>query len=160
MKYGAMLSLALVLAAQPALADSYRWLDEKGRVNYSDTSPPPNARNVQVLKKSGDKRDVVPAEAPGKDAKPPVTLYTSNCGAPCDQAKALLDQRTIPYTIKDASDPAIATEVKKLSGAQEVPVLTIGGNVHKGFERTLWNNLLDAAGHRAPAKEPAAKPKP
>lgn len=152
------LILALALAGSPALAaDYYRWIDEKGRVVYSDQTPPPNARNVQILKKSGAKKDVT-NEAPTKDNKPPVTLYTANCGAPCDNAKTLLDQRAIPYTIKDASDPVIAGEVKKLTGAQEVPVLTIGGNVHKGFERTLWSNLLDAAGHRPPPKPPANTP--
>ena len=70
----------------------------------------------------------------------------------------MLDQRAIPYTLKDATDPAIAAEVMKLTGAQEVPVLTIGGNIHKGFERTLWNSVLDAAGHRPPPKADAAQP--
>lgn len=157
MKRSMMFLVSVILAGQAMAADMYRWVDEKGRVVYSDQTPPANARNAQIIRKSGAKTDVVAVEAT-QDAKPPVTLYHAACGAPCDQAKALLDQRAIPYTIKDATDPAIAAEIKKLTGAQEVPVLTIGGNVHKGFERTLWSNLLDAAGHKPPPKAEAAQP--
>jgi glutaredoxin len=157
MKRSMIFLVSMVLAGQALAVEMYRWVDEKGRVQYSDQRPPSNARNVQIIGKSGARTDLVAPEA-DKNAKPPVTLYSSGCGAPCDQAKALLDQRAIPYTIKDATDPAVASEVKKLTGAQEVPVLTIGSNVHKGFERTLWNSVLDAAGHRPPPKEPAAKP--
>ena len=157
MKYGTMLFLILGLLAQPALADYYRWIDDKGRVNYSDQTPPANARQVQILKKSGARTDLA-APSVAKDTKPPVTLYTSECGTPCDQAKALLDQRGTPYTLKDAGNPDVAAQLEKLSGAREVPVLTIGGNVHKGFERTLWSNLLDVAGHRPVPKEAEAKP--
>lgn len=158
MKRSVLFVLSIFLAGQAMAADYYRWVDEKGRVVYSDQTPPHNARNVQILKKSGTKANLGQADATAKDEKPPVVLYSAACGTPCDQAKALLDQRVIPYTIKDATDPSIAAEVKKLTGAQEVPVLTIGTNVYKGFERTLWSNLLDAAGHKPPVKTPATEP--
>ena len=36
-----------LLAAAPAAADKlYRWVDETGRVHYSDQAPPPRARNA------------------------------------------------------------------------------------------------------------------
>lgn len=52
------------LAAASASAQQYRWLDENGRVHYSDTSPPATAKGIQ--KKYLNARTV--ASAAGKPA--------------------------------------------------------------------------------------------
>ena len=43
-------------AAMPALAQVYRWVDEKGTVHYSNAKPPAGvkARQVDVEAKAGD----------------------------------------------------------------------------------------------------------
>ncbi len=43
--------LPLLLLAVPAtgVAELYRWVDESGRVHYSDKPPPPNARSEREL---------------------------------------------------------------------------------------------------------------
>jgi len=153
MNRGLLLLLALGLS-QLALADTYRWKDKEGRTFFGN-QPPLGARDVQVVKRTGA-RPLANAEAP--DTRPPLTLFSSACGAPCDEAKALLDQRQAPYTLKEATEPANANQLKQLTGALEVPVLTIGGNVHKGFEKSLWSKLLDVAGYRPPAPKPAEAP--
>jgi len=45
------LAAALILAAiaLPARADTYKWVDEKGRVNYSNTPPPQVAGKAQPV---------------------------------------------------------------------------------------------------------------
>ena len=45
------LAAALILAAiaLPARADTYKWVDEKGRVNYSNTPPPHAAGKAQPV---------------------------------------------------------------------------------------------------------------
>ena len=43
------LLLAMVLAAAPALAETYKWVDERGVVNYSN-APPANATAAKALK--------------------------------------------------------------------------------------------------------------
>jgi hypothetical protein len=45
--------------AQPAGAQLYRWVDERGTVNYGDT-PPPNARQVTPLNPDRSGVSVVP----------------------------------------------------------------------------------------------------
>src|SRR5439155_90067 len=35
------------VAAASAWAQQYRWVDEKGRVHYTDTPPPPSAKSAQ-----------------------------------------------------------------------------------------------------------------
>jgi hypothetical protein len=41
-------ALLLILAAMCAHAETYRWVDEKGRVNYSNTPPPSAGKAKQV----------------------------------------------------------------------------------------------------------------
>jgi len=41
-----LIALSLVMAGT-ASAQSYRWVDEKGRIQYSDTPPPGAAKSVQ-----------------------------------------------------------------------------------------------------------------
>ena len=54
----------------------------------------------------------------------------------------------MPFSRRDpSSDPEVALELKKLSGATDVPVIVVGGSHFKGFEAMTWNRLLDAANY-------------
>jgi glutaredoxin len=138
--------------------DLYRWVDERGTVSYSDQPPPPSAKKSQKLK---GKANVVEVEKESYDLKQakhlsPVTLYVTACGQFCDQATDLLKQRGIPYTPKDPSkEPEIAVELKKLTGAVDVPVIVVGGSAYKGFDAATWNRMLDAANYPKTAEQKA-----
>jgi len=41
------LILALLLCGGAQAAQLYRWVDDKGRVEWRDTPPPPNAKKVE-----------------------------------------------------------------------------------------------------------------
>jgi hypothetical protein len=60
-RFVSQLFAAAVLGAlaQPALAQLYRWVDERGAVNYGDT-PPSNARQVTPLNPDRSGVSVVP----------------------------------------------------------------------------------------------------
>jgi glutaredoxin len=147
------LSVAVAVAAvvcSNATAQTYRWVDKDGAVHYTQTPPPPDAKNVQ--KKNFD---AGPAQAPDLPyatqlaaKKSPVTLYTyPNCGAPCDQARALLVKRVVPFREVSITTPKEADELKKLSGKSDVPLLVIGEKMQGGFEAGVYNGLLDSAGY-------------
>lgn len=54
MAYSLALALFLVLAAQPAQAKMYKWVDAQGNVHYTDTPPPESAgQGNSEVKKSG-----------------------------------------------------------------------------------------------------------
>jgi len=128
----------------------YRWVDADGQIHYTDKPPPGTARAVEK-KSLGDK--------PGTSGLPyavqramkafPVTLYSSDCGQPCTSGRRLLQQRQIPFTDKDARDPAVQAEMKKLLATEEldVPVLMVGRNPLRGWQESQWNTALDAAGY-------------
>ncbi|PIX98240.1 MAG: glutaredoxin family protein [Hydrogenophilales bacterium CG_4_10_14_3_um_filter_63_21] len=128
----------------------YRWVDQRGVVSYSDQPPPPSAKKAQKLKGKGNVIEVDKESYELKQAKnlSPVTLYATACGQLCDQATDFLKQRGIPYTAKDPSNkPEIALELKKLTGAVDVPVIVVGGSAFKGFDAATWNRMLDVANY-------------
>ncbi len=47
-----LLILALMMIAATGGAQTYKWRDAGGRIQYSDTPPPPGAKDVQQLRKA------------------------------------------------------------------------------------------------------------
>ncbi len=158
------LLLGLVLIATPAVADLYKWIGADGRINYSDTPPPPGAKKVEKKRLNdrvtqGDGLDFATRDTMKKY---PVVLFATDCGVPCDQARALLAKRGVPHREKNPEkNLADGEELKKLTGALEVPDLQVGKDSPiKGFNEASWNAALDAAGYpksAAPLKANAAK---
>lgn len=156
--------LAACLAASTSLsaAQVYQWKDEQGRTVYSDHPPPPSTRNVQQKAMKGNVIEGGESYA-GRMAreKSPVTLYASDCGMPCDDARKLLGERGVPFTSKDPqANPDAQAELKKLTGKLNVPVLLIGSDRLDGFESGQWQAALDRAGYpkSVPARQPAGAP--
>ena len=171
MRYLAPLLLFPVLAQ----AQMYRWVDDSGKGHYSDRAPSSGAKNLE--------KRTMPAGQGSSAGLPyalqqavgnfPVTLYTSEaCKDSCAQARELLNKRGVPYSEVTVTDEADLAQLKKLSGDQTVPVMTVGREVYKGFERGIYKTALDSAGYpsssllppgveaRTPAPKPARKPAP
>jgi glutaredoxin len=176
MKFGFAAGLLIALAAAHAAAGSvYRWVDDKGRVHYTDQPPPQGVKEWGEMKAKGSVVEVAkePYETRLAAQKYPVVLFTSDCGPVCDQAVQHLVERGIPYASKrpdrNREDEAA---LKKLAGSMEVPVLTVGERVLKGYSKEQWGQALDMAGYpkfnpltRKVGKEaktlpPAPAPKP
>ena len=127
----------------------YKWTDGDGNVHYTDHPPPAEAKKLEQ-KRLGDKpTDVALPYALQQATKNfPATLYNSDCGDACFKATTLLSQRGVPFTDKNARDPAVGEELKAANrGKLEVPVLKLGTQILRGFEEGQWNQALDAAGY-------------
>lgn len=163
MKYAV---LALAFLATGAAAQQYRWVDEKGRVHYTDTPPPTTAKRAEKKNLRGNA--VGPQESYElsqalKNA--PVTLYSHpDCKDPCQMARDVLNQRGIPFTEVLTLDPEKLERLKQLSGGITVPVLVIGAQVEKSVSAQAYHRALDIAGYPAPgvakARRQAAPPPP
>jgi glutaredoxin len=158
-------ALAAVLAAGAAQAQSnvYRWVDQDGKVHFSDTPPPEEAKSVSQKRMGGGYVDQsqLPYATQVAMKKSPVTLYVANdCADACGKARAFLSQRGIPFTERNAqTNPADTEELRKLSGALEVPFLLVGASKLRGYDPDGWNAALDAAGYpreRLPGQPPTA----
>lgn len=144
--------LAILLALPGvALAQQYRWTDAQGVVRYSDAPPPASAKNVQKLSVAASKPAAVPQasfEMQRLQKEYPVTLYTSpNCKEGCDAARDALNKRGVPFKEAQVWNPETNEELKKIAGAAEVPTLVVGRSVHRGFEQSAFDSLLDTAGY-------------
>ncbi len=163
-------SVCLALASAPlAAAQLYQWKDAQGRTVYSDQPPPPGAGQAQQKNFKGNFIEIGESySARTAREKFPVTLFSTACGAPCDQAKQLLGERGVPYSSKDPQvSPEANAELKKLTGRLSVPVLVVGQEKIDGFETGQWHALLDKAGYpktplpgSSAAKTPATAPPP
>jgi hypothetical protein len=154
--------LALAFSAT-ASAQMYKWVDKDGRVSYSDTPPPTDAKDVKQ-KSFGDNvtanTDELPALVREAVKSNPVTLYVNNCGEACDGGRTMLNKRGIIFTERNPETDKAGFEalMKATGGQQTVPVLTVGTKVLKGFAESEWQEALTDAGY--PRVNPGLKPKP
>jgi glutaredoxin len=159
----------LLLLPVLAQAQMYRWVDDGGKVHYSDQAPASGAKNVQKQSMSAGQGSSASLPYALQQAVRdfPVTLYTSEvCKETCVRARELLNQRGVPYSEVTVTDEADLAQLKKLSGDSVVPVMTVGREVYKGFESGAYKAALDSAGYPTSsllppgvlARQPVTKP--
>lgn len=166
------LTLMLLLCAAGAQAELYKWVGPDGKVTYSDTPPPKTATQIQKknLDISGGGDVNLPYELAEAAKTNPVTLYTTAKCAPCDDGRALLKSRGIPFSEKTVNSKDDLEKLQRVGGTSQLPVLMIGSSHRSGFESGTWGSALSAAGYpesnrlpknyQQPRAEPAAPVKP
>jgi glutaredoxin len=164
-----LLAAVMLLFATAVAAQAYRWVDKDGKVHYTQTPPPPaQATSVQKRSAGGsvvESGSQLPYATQQAAKNHPVTLYTAEvCVEACQNARALLSQRGVPFREVAVADEKDRAELKKVSGGDEVPVLVIGKQVNKGYLAETWHSALDSAGYprsgpplAAKAQKPAAQ---
>ena len=143
-------TLALCLNAGAQQKELYRYTDADGKVVYSDKPPPPEAKNVQPKRVGGNviETSEVPLAARMASDRYPVTLYTFDCGEPCQGAEALLNKRGIPFRSVNVKEPPGAARLTALTGTNVAPVLQVGEKmVSQGLNEQRWQAMLDEAGY-------------
>jgi len=163
-----ILPILLLISAATAQAQLYKWVGPDGKVTYSDTPPPSSAREVEeksVNAGSGGGVDL-PFEVAEAAKNHPVTLYTGKQCAPCDEGRALLKKRGIPFREKTVSSNEDIAKLREVGGTAQLPLLLIGRSKQTGMNASAWTTALSAAGYpetsklpktyRAPAPEAAA----
>ena len=150
------LPFILLLCAAGAQAQLYKWVGPDGKVTYSDTPPPPSARQVQtkaVASAAADTSDL-PYELATAARNHPVTLYSSANCVPCDDGRKHLNARGIPFTEKVVATNEDIAEFRKINSEGRLPYLTVGTQSQRGFEASLWDLALNAAGYPATSRLP------
>jgi glutaredoxin len=167
----------LVFCAAGAQAQLYKWVGPDGKVTYSDTPPPTSAKQVETKNISSSTVDTAnfPYELAQAVKASPVTLYTTKNCAPCDEGRAHLRTRGVPFTEKTVNTGEDLEQFHKAGGeGKDLPFLTVGRARERGFSASAWNSALGTAGYpetnmlpksyrapqaqaAAPAPEPATK---
>lgn len=149
MRASGLAAIFLAAVAFAAQAQQYRWIDEKGRVHYTDALPPPSAKNVEKKKfqdNAAGRQSSYDLERAVREA--PVKLYTHPiCTEPCNFARAFLKRRGVPFSEIVATEPELVQELKDISGADTVPVLVVGSEVERKANAETYNRALERAGY-------------
>ena len=156
-----VLLLLAAFATSVIGAEMYRWVDDKGVVNYTPFPPPATIKYVETRKFGGNTVQTSDASFSLQQATRnfPVVLYATDCGELCNNARAHLKKRGIPYQEKNPTAAKEGDEFKKLSGGgMEIPLLVVGSlKTIKGYLASDWDATLDQAGYPSTAV-PGAKP--
>ena len=101
-----LIALSLFMAGT-ANGQPYRWIDETGGVNYSDTPPPPGAQSVEKRRY----RDNAISEQGSYELdkamrESPVTVYSHpDCKDQCQLVRDSVNKRGIPFTEVVVDEP-------------------------------------------------------
>jgi len=153
-----MLPALLLLVCLPAFSQVYKWTDAQGTVHYTDTPPP--ARNASQIRTpapdAASGRTPLPYELARAVKASPVTLYTTtrSACAGCEQGRALLRARGIPYTEKTVDSDEDKEQLRQLTGKLELPLLVVGSRKVAGFQDAAWQDALSAAAYPRSAQLP------
>lgn len=143
------LSVLFFVLTTTASAQPYRWVDEKGRVQYSDTPPPAGAKGVQKKQLRDNAIGGQTSYQLDKATREsPVTLYSHpDCKDQCQIARDTLNKRGIPFKEVSVDDQPKQDELKRVSGGINVPVLVVGGQVEATISAQAYERALDLAGY-------------
>jgi glutaredoxin len=139
-----------VFGLSAAQADTlYKWVDSQGRVSYHDQPPPEGAGYKVEEKVLGTSHKPKEDDTLAKLAeKYPVVLYAVPGCPSCDQARAYLQKRKVPFTEQNVeTNIALQQTLKKKIGALSVPTITIGDKVMKGYLESILEGELDDIGY-------------
>jgi glutaredoxin len=163
-------ALIVVMQAQSAVAPGaavgpmsttsphvlFRWNDFNGQINYGDR-PPPDAQNViriDLMTIGENTQSLLPYLVRRAASNFPVMLFTSKNCPPCVTARDFLNKRGIPFAERTLQTADDSMEFKRLTGAEGVPVATLGTKPLIAFDPDEWNNALDATGYPATSQLP------
>jgi glutaredoxin len=163
--FGALLVLAGSLLSPAAQAQTvFRIVGPDGKVTYSD-KPPPSATETRVTPANAGPATAgasagLPYALLQVVAKYPVTVYTGDKCGPCMAGVSLLTSRGVPFTEKTVTTNEDAEALRRLSGDNSLPFMTIGGQQLKGFSDAEWTQFLNAAGYPASSTLPPSYRRP
>ena len=150
---------ALVVAVSTQAQPVYRIVGPDGKVTFSDRAPEvaqPGARTSTVTPtESATSTATLPFDLRQIAQRFPVTLYSGDKCAPCDNARSMLTTRGIPFAERTVNTNEDVEALQRLSGNSSLPFATIGGQQLSGYSSTEWAQYLDAAGYPKQSQLPA-----
>ena len=151
--------LLALLVALPGHAQ-YKVVGPDGKVTYTDRpTPAQQGKATPITAKAAAGAAApdasLPAELRQAASRYPVTLYgiSSACDL-CTSARQFLRQRGVPFTEKQVMSSEDTVELERVTGGRDVPVLTVGSQMMRGFSSDSWSAYLDAAGYPRESKLP------
>jgi glutaredoxin len=143
----------LVATAGLAVADMYKWVDETGKVHYTDSPPPgKKAQKLDLKINSIAGPPVVSTFKGGTSSKDisavaaKVKVYGATWCGYCKRAKAYLQARGTPFEDIDVERSAQGKSEFRSLGGRGVPVILVGDQRMDGYRQETLEGMLKHAG--------------
>lgn len=159
MSYFVVAALMTLLPALTSTAQVYKWVDDNGKVHYSDSRPQNDTQTLQI---KGTISSYAPKAVSGRADEPApqaqtarstrlakngevVIFTTASCGY-CKMAKRYFKSHQIPYREMKVDTSAQANKLFQQLGGRGVP-LTVIGRVNSeqkisGFSEAKFDQLF------------------
>lgn len=149
-KLASLLFISTLFLISHAHAQMYKWVGANGKIVYSDTPPPANAKKLasKSMETSSSLSSVkLPPELQAAVSKNPVIFYsTGNCDA-CNAGRTMLKQNGIPFIEKTVKTNEDIDRLKQISGDSQLPLIFVNKSKFLGFDATEWRAALTAGGY-------------
>ncbi|HXY06075.1 MAG TPA: glutaredoxin family protein [Burkholderiaceae bacterium] len=143
--------VSLLLLAGSAQAQ-YKWTGPEGQTGYGDQAPR-DATNIERMGTStpsaqaDDALGQLPYEVRRAAKDFPVVLYSQvNC-AICDDGRAFLKARAIPFSERTIATAEDIAAFRQLGGGEQLPAIAVGRRIVRGYEPSAWGEALTDAGY-------------
>jgi glutaredoxin 3 len=148
-KYLFLFVLLSVFLGRSAIADFYKWVDEKGETQITDFPPPQDkvAKDIEIhLSPAANITDTQKSDDSSKDKdakKTNAVLYTRNNCPDCDKAREYLKSKNFAFTEYNMdTDKDAASKRKEIDDGEDVPFAFINKTRIFGFSESAYNTAL------------------
>jgi glutaredoxin len=135
--------LTVLVCADLAHGEIYKWVDEKGNVHFGDKQPAALAAekvDLQINTYTSVSYDVSIFARTEK-----VVMYSASWCKYCKKARRYFISRNISFVEYDIDQDARARERYKKMGAKGVPVILYGKKRMNGFSETAFEQMYRGA---------------
>jgi len=133
----------LFLCSYSSNAEIYKWIDEQGKVHFTDN--PPNNKPAEEIKlqiNTYSSVEIKPlVERLGKKDK--VVIYSAEWCGICTKAKQYFRKNNIAYISYDVEKSRTGKMDFKLLRGKSVPIIIIGKQRMNGFSASRFDRLYD-----------------
>ncbi len=142
----------LLATAGLAVADMYKWVDETGKIHYTDSPPPgKKAQKLDLKINSIAGPPVVSAFKDGaagtsNRTAAKVKVYGAAWCGYCKRAKAYLQARGTPFEDIDVERSVQGKSEFRVLGGRGVPVILVGDQRMDGYRQEALEGMLKHAG--------------
>ena len=148
MKYSVLppgfIACALMLYSVAVNGGIYKWVDETGKVHFTDNPPDDiKTEEVELRINTYTSVEIKPLiERLGKKDK--VVMYSATWCRMCKKAKNYFRKNNIPYVAYDVEKSRTGKMDFRLLRGKSVPIIIVGGKRMNGFNATKFDRLYEA----------------
>ena len=137
----AAIFMLLMLCAINGYTEIYKWIDEKGKVHFSDKKP--RDLESEEIKLRINTYESVSYDTSIFNTGKKVVMYSTDWCAYCKKAKKYFVSKGIPFTEYDIEKNSEARKQYKQMGATGVPVILVGNKRMNGFSEEGFEKIYN-----------------